>query len=99
MLIRRRLFFDKIKKLQSNPARHGPEKFLAREGDRHTSDFVNDQTLGIIVVILNPAAGINHGFHKNNRLNQLRIKFLFITIHPQGECLELCYALVICVFL
>jgi hypothetical protein len=58
MLIRRRLFFDKIKKLQSNPARHGPEKFLAREGDRHTSDFVNDQTLGIFVVIA--AGGICH---------------------------------------
>jgi hypothetical protein len=47
-------------------------------------------TVGAAPFKINPAVGINNGFHRKHRLNQLRIKFRSITIHPQGECLELC---------
>ena len=52
-----------------------------------------------IIIILNPAAGINRRFRREHRLNQLRIKYCSNTIHPQGECLELCLVLVIRAYL
>ena len=52
-----------------------------------------------IIIILNPAAGINRRFRREHRLNQSRIKYCSNTIHPQGECLELCLVLVIRAYL